>query len=799
MARSNIDVVVKVTDLATNPLKEVNRNIKAVGDTTKKVGADVVQFNRVLFSAMATIGFYTKAFSGLTRSIVEGARFDRVSKQFENLLGPRGQFIEQISEFTDVGIDSFEALKQGIQLKMLGITKGMTDTAKLLAMSGVAAKNAGLDTAEGMKNIVEFAKSGSIHNLENIGLIKRTDVGYQALTAALGKASGVMSNVVLTQFRLKLGMDLLEKKTRGTMKGFADLESVVTNFRDRINLARFAIGEFLGKSVTPLIDSITKLALKTFSFFDRIRDNKSLQEMVRRFVVLGGAISAFIGGLATLQLSLKALSFLGIGGFPLIMTMITALGLTFDRTTKPIEKITEFIKAFGSSIAGVAQLVSSFLFDAENYKKGVGKMDKSLHDYLKSVALVRDEHGNIKISLLDLVVGVSKFTIVVTKFVTDVGKKLISWFEKIDQLASKLFDRLGGGEALKKLIPRSLIDDGTTLRDILVDITAAFLGLKLVSKIPILGGLLSKIPGIGGLFGGRPGGGPKGTVTDPMYVVSVGDRIKGAAGAIGGFLGKHLGALFKTIGRNIGLGSLIKAIERLGFSKAIMAFINRIPILNRLTGALGSVGRLISGVPATIGSILGRLPGIFSSAIAAAAPALAIAMAGAVGFAIGTVIEPYVTKMLDKYTTGKTEEGFEGNILERGFFKLFADEQTKTRFKQFEEFKNKSDEEIIKDFKEQKAAKAKVSIPVMPETEQEKVDAITRTIDTLQGEQKQQMIDAFIESKESASKGGTDISDAEWMEIMMVAVSKGLDMSQTGKKLAEGKGSETSSGYGDKR
>ncbi len=796
MARSNIDVVVKVTDLASNPLKEVNKNIKAVGKATKDASGDIVQFNKTLFSAMATIGFYTKAFSGLTRTIAEGAKFDRVSKQFESLLGPRGQFIEQISEFTDVGIDSFEALKHGIQLRMLGITKGMTDTAKLLATAGVAAKNAGLDTAEGMKNIVEFAKSGSIQNLENLGLIKRTDLGYQALTASLGRAAGMMSGVVLTQFRLNLGMSLLEKKTRGTMKGFADLESVVTNFRDRITLARFAIGEFLGKSIAPLIDSVTKLALKTFSFLDRIRDNKSLQEMVKRFVILGGVVSTFIGIIASLQLGLKALSFLGVGGFPFIIGMVAALGLVFDKTKDPVEKLANFMKIFGAAISGVAQLVSSFLFDQDNYAKGVGKMDAKLHEFLSSQKV-------FGFSLLDIVKRVSQVIIVVTKFVTDVGKKLISWFETAVNWISKFSDKISKIAGIRSLIPRGLIDEGNLLRDTIVNITAAIVGLMAISKIPIVGGLLGKIlgkvPVIGGLFGGGGGGGPKGTITDPMYVVSVGDKLSSAASGLGGFLGKWLGGLAKHIGRAVGLGNLVKAIERLGFSKAIMAFVSRIPIFGRVVTALGGVGKLISSVPGTIGTLLARIPSLLASAIPLMGPALAVAVAGAVGVAIGTVIEPYVTKLLDKYTTGKTEEGFEGNILERGFFKVFADEETKNRFRQFEEFKNKSDEELIEEFKEKRAKENQVTIPVMPETEQEKVEAITSTIDTLQGEQRQQMVDAFIEAKETAGPGQMDITPEEWANIYMIAVAKGLDMSQTGKKLSGGRGVEARPNYEDKR
>lgn len=47
-----------------------------------------------------------------------------------------------------------------------------------------------------------------------------------------------------------------------------------------------------------------------------------------------------------------------------------------------------------------------------------------------------------------------------------------------------------------------------------------------------------------------------------------------------------------------------------------------------------------------------------------------VAVAGAAGYGIGKMIEPYTSKALDKYTTKKTDEGFEGNAVERVFFKL---------------------------------------------------------------------------------------------------------------------------------
>lgn len=65
-------------------------------------------------------------------------------------------------------------------------------------------------------------------------------------------------------------------------------------------------------------------------------------------------------------------------------------------------------------------------------------------------------------------------------------------------------------------------------------------------------------------------------------------------------------------------------------------------------GAMGGAGKM--------GGALGKLG--------------AVGLAAGAGVAVGKLVEPYVSQGLDATTTGQTKEGFEGNVLERLFFKL---------------------------------------------------------------------------------------------------------------------------------
>src|SRR3990172_8977624 len=126
-------------------------------------------------------------------------------------------------------------MRQGISLKSLGIVKNSDEWAELSAKAATSAKLAGLDSAEGIRRIGEFAKTGSINQLQYLNLIHKANPALQAQMAILHKAGGVMGGVISTQARLAIGMKLLNLATENSLRSQRDLanilEDLTGNFR----------------------------------------------------------------------------------------------------------------------------------------------------------------------------------------------------------------------------------------------------------------------------------------------------------------------------------------------------------------------------------------------------------------------------------------------------------------------------------------------------------------------------------------------------------------------------------------
>lgn len=129
----------------------------------------------------------------------------------------------------------------------------------------------------------------------------------------------------------------------------------------------------------------------------------------------------------------------------------------------------------------------------------------------------------------------------------------------------------------------------------------------------------------------------------------------GAAGVVAG--GGLLAALLAGFGtRGLGAG-MLGGLAKGAAAQAITGKeVQPVYVTNAAeiagAGALGGAG----GMMGKVGGFLGK-----AGLVGAAAYG---------GYKIGEMIEPSVTEFLDKNTTGKTSEGFEGNVIERAFFKL---------------------------------------------------------------------------------------------------------------------------------
>lgn len=551
-----LQVIASAQDRASQPLKQVDKAIKNTGKSIRSAVDDMTKFNQIMFTTSAFVGFFGKAMRNLSANVEEGARLDRLSDQYERVLGPTGTLFKQISEFTDASIDRMEAMRAGIAMGSLGIATSSRQVAELVARAGVAAKQAGKDSGEGVKAFTDFLKDSNISHLEQLNLIRSSDPAYKTYMAILGKVGGVMAGAMSAQERLSMGMTLLRRATQNNMKGFRDLLDTVQDVKQSFGFLTKEIGSTVGTALSPLLEKFIDIS---WQVRDTLRYLKQTDQgflfLIKTILTGTAAFTGLIASMGTARLLIKGLGALGVGvpglsfalgGLALAFGLVNSKVKVFDDNLKDsaIGRFGEKLKTFGAILRGVFELTSSF-FEDENYVKGVGKISKSVKDLL-------EKHG-----LLSFTVNLAKAGILISKFAKDVYSNvkdvfdfLLNGFDKVSEKIANLFGKK------TSLIPRSWLGEGNALYNIMTKLAAG--GLLGLGGAALMGkgkGLISKIPIIGKFLGGG-GKGPAGSKSDPIYT-----RSADVLGGSGGFL-SNIGALIS--GR---LGSLFKSISLAGMIK----------------------------------------------------------------------------------------------------------------------------------------------------------------------------------------------------------------------------------------
>lgn len=515
MASRNVEIIITVRDNASRKLKDTERGVRRTGKAAKRATLDFKAFNRTLFATTAFVATFVKTFSSLGRSLNLGADLDRIDNQFERVLGPSGRMLMNIRKMTDATVDSVEAMKAGIALSNSGITKNSEDTARLIAMSAVAARRAGLDTTEGVKRIVQFAKSGSVASLEFLNLARTTDPAFTAQIELIKQVGGALGGTLSIQQKYAIGMRALALATKGQMHGFRDLKDVMKGVQDSFGIFRMTIGRFLGTALGPLIDKVTDLFYRmSLGLEDLRKNNKEIVFLAKSMTVTTASVLAFAGALGTLRLAGMALASLGFG-LPKLILLVGSLGSIFLGVTSTADTFIDKLKLFGGFIQGLYQLLGNF--DAET---GISKIDSSLKKLLKDNKIFEFAKLTAKGVIL-VKTAIVDFINIIKGMAKTVDNFLGSAFNKVIDSLSQFTDPWD--LALLKI-------EGRTKR------MASLLGLVLGYKAlkPLLGGLLSKVPVVGRFFGGKRG--PKGTATDPLFIINVNKGLTKLGAAAGGAL-----------------------------------------------------------------------------------------------------------------------------------------------------------------------------------------------------------------------------------------------------------------------
>jgi hypothetical protein len=572
VAARSLIVLAKVQDLATSNLKKIQKEFKGTGKAVKETGVNFTEFNRIMFSTSAFIGMFSGAFRKISSAVEEGAQVDRVAQQFERVLGPKGKFFEALDGLTDNTIDKMEAMRSGISLASLGIADNMGQVAGIVAQAGTAAKMAGLDSAEGIKKYTEFLKTGSVSQLSFLNILAETNPALQAQMAILAKAGGPLGHVITTQQKLAIGMSLLKAATEGQLKGHKDLLDRIQAISQSFFFFRIELGKFLGQAFAPLLDKLPK-ALDSFTgLLDRVRSNdKEFGKFIKNMVIAASAIAGVIATVGTLRLVFKALGALGIGSIPFMAMSIVGMASAFTDLDSGLGTIVNAFKLMGSVLFGTTQLMASFFHSQENSRKGIGFMDKQLHDLLE------------KNDLLGFTLNLARAGIAAVEFGKGLGEGVKAAVDYLDEKFGGLIKKfkeffgIDHGPWSRSLI-KSARDIGKVVGEVGMAVLGVWAGFKLLGGAKTF---LSKIPFVGKLFGGGGmGRGPAGTAADPIYTRSVSD-VSGLLSRVGGMSdykpiewkpGTITGKLKKLFSDlKDGLFSAILAIKSFGKSLPIQA------------------------------------------------------------------------------------------------------------------------------------------------------------------------------------------------------------------------------------
>lgn len=592
----NLKVLITVVDKASDPLDKVSKKVKSAGKAASETTVDFTKFNKTLFTTAAFVGTFVKGITSLSRSLEEGANLDRITNQFERVMGPRGTLFQAIDSMTDASIDKMEALRSGISLGNLGIIKDTKTLASVVINAGVAAKMAGKDSAEGIQQYTEFLKTGNISNLQFLDLIAHTNPALQAQMAILGKTGGVMGQVVTTQARLALGQRLLQAATKGQLKGFRDLKDSIFDIKQAWSFLRGEVGQLLGRALAPLIDAFTGIIWKAQQFVENIRKNhKEIVFLTKTFLVATGAILGLAAALGTLRLATIALGSLGFG-LPKLIALTFGLGSAFIGITKSANTFTDKLKLLGAVFKGVYELVTSL-----NSETGISKMTKSTYFLLKQngllgfVQFLGRSISVVKRVTTDMFESFRWLSRKVDDIFGGIARTIISLFEKINAP----WENFWVSEALDPV--SKFVRSATVLLMGFGTFVAGMFGKKLLT------GALGKIPLLGRMFGGAKGNSPTGSKNDPIHTRNV-DKLPSV-----GLLEKLsptniVTNLFSFLKKEIlGLAMIFEVAG--GGIRGVLSIFSNI-----ISGVTGVISKFIMPIVIFGSALMGAAQGIFNTA-----------------------------------------------------------------------------------------------------------------------------------------------------------------------------------------
>lgn len=614
MSKVTLQIIAQVTNQATGPLKNVQKGLKDTAAAANKTKFSFTELNRALFSTKAFFGIFSKVFNDFKTNLSEAANLDRVETSFKNVFGQNSDILTSLNNFSSIGVDRVEAMKDSISLGMLGIAKTSDDAAKILAGAAYGAKQAGVDTSEGMSKIVQGLKDGSLSGLEYLNMIRSSDPVLKAQLELLNKYSGSIGGAVTAQAKFNLIMSITNRLSQLAKGNQEDLVDSLQKLDNSFSRLKQTIGVFLGQALGGVIHSI-KTTLDTVNDFIKIntKADKGLIYLAKSVIITTTAFSALYASLYAIKMISTVLASTGVG-FPFLKAGVIGLAASFLIATSNADKLVDKFKLFGNFVQGIYELVSNL-----DTGTGLSRIDADIEEILK------------KNGIWTLAQNIARGISVIQAVFVEAGHAM-DWFkDKINttikpiiNLVKSLFSINGGPWS------KSLVDGTSKVTKALGVLMAVASGVFLAKKfagilggLPVVGGLLSKIPVIGSAF--KPGdgkaAGPTGNADDPIYTKNSGIPLKAGLSLLGNMKKLSPSYLIK-IATEKTLGTAAK-LETAGYNGA--------------AGVAMNLGLKIEEVGAAFTTMLASI-----SPVSLALSSLGVAIAGLAGYLTGMGINSLI-------------------------------------------------------------------------------------------------------------------------------------------------------------
>lgn len=424
MARTNIDVIITVRDGASRPLVNIEKQLSRSAKAFKDINVDIWQFNKTIFSAMAFVGLFTRSFSSLISAMDIGAPLERLTAQFERVMGPKGELLDNFKNTTNSIVDHQILMSGALKLAQTGVTKTSRQTSDILGMMAVAGRMAGQTGTEGVQVLSEAFADYNINALAQLNMLRKSNPELLAQFAVIGKSAGILGNAVVKQQQYAIMLKILTEHTKDHMFMTLSTGEVVEGFSTSLKNLRHQIGIYLSTALRPLLEKSIYLFESFSKTISTIVDtNKNLVFLGKTVMGLIAGFSSLFFTLGSLKLLVRLLGYGGIG-IPGLVKGFLALGATFLGLTKKANTVIDKFTVIGGVFKGIYELVENF--DPET---GLSKISESTRNLL-------EKHG-----LLGFVKTISRIIVVIKTVLKDMYTAFKTVAKAIDNIFGELFEK----------------------------------------------------------------------------------------------------------------------------------------------------------------------------------------------------------------------------------------------------------------------------------------------------------------------------------------------------------------------